>query len=415
MGPVLHALKLVAALHGAAQSDTTTYATLATQRLVARAMARHAEQDSSVRDYQAKIRYRVSFGFARRKWGNPLPVAVEEQDATLAWHLPNDLRVDMLGRRSASRLQGVDLASTFAHPWFVPRTLGDSLRVFGASQTPTKAAPHPLAHGADQFYHYEAGDSVVITTSGHRITIQAVTVTPKRSGGSLVTGRLWLDVATGDVVRFTFRFVGTELWSAPEGDTPHDSAAARRSSAIVSRILELSADLEFSLQENRYWMPYRQVIAGKVTLPLGIDFAVPFEAKTTFDDYTINSGNSDRLRRAVPDKPPGARAKWRAVDRRGYHARRIASAPADDSAAVRAGFDIASAATHWGSVRDSATGPVIWRAAAATRSIVRRWIRCAATTAGAIRSGSVTTRESSASCNRRCRTWRISPRVCREK
>ncbi len=283
-------MKLAAALSGAASSDTATYANLATARLVARAMARHAEQDSSVRDYQAKLRYRVSFGFARRKWGDPLPVAVEEQDATLAWHLPNDLRVDMLGRRSASRMQGVDLASTFAHPWFVPRTLGDSLRVFGASQTPSKAAPHPLARGAEEFYRYVAGDSVVISTGGRRITIQGVTVTPKHSAGSFVAGRLWLDVASGDVVRFTFRFVGTQLWSEPEGETAHDSASARRTSAFVSRVLELSADLEFSLQENRYWMPYRQVISGRVSIPLGIDFAVPFEAKTTFDNYTINSG-----------------------------------------------------------------------------------------------------------------------------
>ena len=261
-------------------------------------MSRHREQDSTVRDYQAKIRYRVSFGFARRKWGDPMPVAVEEQDATVAWQLPNELRVNLLGRRSASQLDGVDLTTTFSHPWFVPRTLGDSIRIFGASQTPSRAAPHPLAPGADRFYRYAAGDSVVIATTARRITIEGITVLPKFTDGAYVTGRIWVDVSTGDVVRFTFRFVGTELWSEPDGPTARDSANAVRASKFVSRIVELNADLEYSLQESRYWMPYRQVIAGRVSVPFGIDFAVPFEARTTFDDYTVNSGE-----RVVFDAP----------------------------------------------------------------------------------------------------------------
>src|SRR4051812_7326940 len=153
MGPALHNfLTFALFLSGRTTSDTTTYADASTRLLVARAMARHAAQDSSVRDYRASLRYRVSFGFAKRKWGDPVPVAVEEQAATVTWQLPNDLRVDMVGRRSASQLDGVDLSSTFSHPWFVPRTLGDSIRIFGASQTPSRAAPHPLAPGADRYY-----------------------------------------------------------------------------------------------------------------------------------------------------------------------------------------------------------------------------------------------------------------------
>lgn len=313
---VLHCLSCIALLQRVSPSDTTTYADRATQQLVARAMARHSEQDSTVKDYQAKLRYRVSFGFSKRKWGDPLPVAVEEQDATISWQLPNDLRVDMLGRRSASQLQGVDLATTFSHPWFVPRTLGDSLRIFGASQTPSRAAPHPLASGADRFYRYAAGDSVIITSGAHRVTIRSITVVPKYFDGAYVAGLLWVDVSTGDVARFTFRFVGTELWSEPDGSTPQDSAAALKASKFVSRILELNADLEFSLQENRYWMPYRQVISGRVSMPFGIDFGVPFEAKTTFDDYTINSGVRVAFDAPFPrDSGPRGRNRGTVIDR----------------------------------------------------------------------------------------------------
>lgn len=277
------------ALLGAPTPDTATYADRATNQLVARAMLRHAARDTTVRDYRAKLRYRLSFGLGKRRWADVPAIAAEEQEGTIAWQLPNDLRVDLLGRRSASRMEGVNLASSFGRPWFVPRTLGDSIRVFG-SETPDRAAPHPLAAGADRHYRYAAGDSLTISAGGRRITIRSVTITPKSSGGAYVAGRLWLDVGSGDVARFTFRFVGTDLWAAPDSETSSDSAEARRTNRFVSRILQLDADLEYGLQDRQHWMPFRQVLSGRVTVPFGANVIVPFEATTTFDDYAINGG-----------------------------------------------------------------------------------------------------------------------------
>lgn len=288
MGSTVTLLTFVALL-GAPTSDTTTYADRATSQLVARAMLRHSARDTTVRDYRAKLRYRLSFGFGKRRWADVPAVAAEEQEGTIAWQLPNDLRVDLLGRRNVSRMEGVNLASSFGRPWFVPRTLGDSIRVFG-SETPDRAAPHPLALGADRHYRYAAGDSLTISSGGRRITIRSVTITPKSSGGAYVAGRLWLDVGTGDVARFTFRFVGTDLWAAPDGETRSDSVEARRTNRFVSRILQLDADLEYGLQDRQHWMPYRQVLSGRVTVPFGVNVVVPFEATTTFDDYSINGG-----------------------------------------------------------------------------------------------------------------------------
>ncbi len=300
MGAFLQFLTLAGIGAGRFSIDTTTFADRATQVLVARAMARHVAQDSTVHDYTATLRYRVSFGIAKRKWSDPVPAAVEEQAATLSWQQPNDLRVDMLGRRSASRIDGVDLQSTFAHPWFVPRQLGDSIRIFGASETPAQAAPHPFASGAEAFYRYAAGDSITLSASTGRITIRSITVTPKEARGAFVAGRIWVDVATGDVVRFTFRFVGSQLWSTPDAPTSRDSADAARESRFVSHILDISADLEYSLQDHRHWMPYVEIIAGRVSAPLGIDFAVPFEARTTFTDYHINTGQPVAFDRPFP-------------------------------------------------------------------------------------------------------------------
>ncbi len=289
MGPAIQLLSVVALLGAAHPTDTITYADRATRDLVARAMSRHGAQDTTVRDYAAKLRYRLSFGFGKRRWADVPPVAAEEQEGRLTWQLPNDLRVDLQGRRSASRIEDVDLTSSFGRPWFVPRTLGDSIRVFG-SDAPEKAAPHPLSRGGEAFYHYAATDSITITTGGKQVRIRGVTVTPKRASGAYVTGKLWIDMTTGDVARFTFRFVGDALWSRPDGATAKDSADSRRESRMVSRIVQLDADLEYSLQDNTHWMPYRQVLSGRVMVPFGVDVVVPFEARTTFDEYEINTG-----------------------------------------------------------------------------------------------------------------------------
>ncbi len=290
MGTALVAI-LATTLLGGEAADTVTYADRATRELVARAVARHQQQDTTVRDYQAQLRYRVSFGIGQRRWAEVPTAAVEEQDATVSWALPNDLRVDILGRRGASRLDGVNLTSSFDRPWFVPRTLGDSIRILGGD-APTRAAPHPLASGAAQYYQYAAGDSLIISMQGRRFTIRSITVTPRPDARVAVAGRLWVDVASGDVVRFTFRFVGRELWTMPDGETREDSAEARRAGRIVQQILQVDADLEYALQENRYWLPRRQVLSGRVTIPLGGGFAVPFEATTIFEDYAVNSGRA---------------------------------------------------------------------------------------------------------------------------
>lgn len=271
--------------------DTVIYATEETRALVARAMARHAAADSLVADYQARLQYRASFAFGRRRWADPASAAVEEQIGTVSWSRPNDLRVDIAGRREESKLPGISLNSTFDEPWFVPRQLGDSVRLL-SSEVPERAALHPLATGGPEFYRYEVvADQVTLTRAdGQEVTIQSIRVTPRRDAASVVVGRLWIDRETGEVVRFTFRFVGTSPWDAPRSATARDSARARRNSQRIGRILTLDVDLEYALQEGRYWMPYRQILAGTVQVPVVADIVVPFEVISTFDDYRINQG-----------------------------------------------------------------------------------------------------------------------------
>ncbi|HEX6645063.1 MAG TPA: BamA/TamA family outer membrane protein [Gemmatimonadales bacterium] len=298
MGAQLLILLATALPHAQHQDTLLTYGSPATRELVERAALRHQAQDTAVQDYRAKIRYRLSISLGRRRWARSPVAAVEEQEALVAWQRPNDLRVDVVGRRYRSRNPELTASSVFDRPWFVPRGVGDSVRIF-SDEFPATGALHPLARGAESAYHYDLTDSLSVSVPGSgTLKLYAVQVIPKRIAPALVAGRLWLDAADAQVVRFTFRYVGTSLWVRPEGD---DSGSARWANGFINRLLSIDADLEYSLVDGRYWMPYRQAIAGTVRIPIVTDVVIPFQAVTTFDDYEINSGRPLVFDLPLPD------------------------------------------------------------------------------------------------------------------
>ena len=187
-----------------APDSASPYLSQAVQHLVERAMARRRLSDAAVSDYQAAIRYRLSVGVGRRLWSKVPASAVEEQVARVQWQQPNDLRVNVIGRRFRSRNSAIQLSSVWDRPWFVPRGVDDSVRIF-SNDFPATGALHP-----------------------------------------------------------------------------------RRLNSLANRVVSIDADLEYGLQDGQYWMPYRQVIAGRVRLPLVSDVVIPFQATTTFDDYAIS-------------------------------------------------------------------------------------------------------------------------------
>lgn len=300
-------------------------------------MARHRQQDSLVQDYRATLRYRLTLSFGQRRWARIAPSAVEEQEGLVSWQQPNDLRVDLLGRRSRTQSGNINLNSTFSRPWFVPRSLGDSVRIF-SDDFPERAALHPLAADGPTWYRYTLGDSVTIALpTGASRTLRSVEFSPRRVAPALIVGRVWLDRETDEVVRLSFQYVGTDLWVAPEGESRRDTTNARRANSIINRILSLSGDLEYALQEGRYWMPYRQVIAGRVEVPIISDIVIPFEAVTTFSDYAINTGEPVPFHVALDTVPLTAEERRARRDSLARERRDPANIPDRDRARTWAG------------------------------------------------------------------------------
>ena len=146
MGAFLATLVAATVLSPTSRDTVNPFASAATQALVERAMARQRLQDSAVTDYTASLRYRLTVSVGRRRWGRSAPAAVEEQEARVTWAAPNNLLVDIIGRREQSNNQELKLQSIWDRPWFVARGLTDSIRLF-SDDFPAIAPLHPLAVG----------------------------------------------------------------------------------------------------------------------------------------------------------------------------------------------------------------------------------------------------------------------------
>jgi hypothetical protein len=279
--------------------DTLTYADRATAELVEQARARHAYQDRLVRDYTALVRTRIDVALGSSRFARLRPMLAHETAARVSWGLPNDLKVDVVGQRGVSVFDEGDIQAAFDRPWFVPRTLGDSIHLVD-DELPTTAALHPLAQGAESQYRYAIRDSVTLSLPGRTVHAIDVRVQPKGSlGPSLIAGDLWLDAQTAEIVRFTFVFVGEYLWETPDGTLATDSAEARKANVWASRIVTMDADLEYALYEERYWMPFRQLLQLTVEIPWFVNTKLPVRFVTSFEDYEVNRGTPP-----VFDAPP---------------------------------------------------------------------------------------------------------------
>jgi hypothetical protein len=309
MGANVIAALLSVAVIQSPPADTSPYSSPATRQLVERAMARRHAGDSLVADYRARIHYRLTIGSGRRRWARVPVSAAEEQVAEIQWQRPNDLRVDVVGRRFRARSGTPELSSVWDRPWFVPRGVDDSVRIF-SDEFPATGALHPLAAAAPRWYHYTLTSGLTVTPApSGMLRLLRVEVRPRRTGPALIAGSMWIDSASAEVVRLTFRYVGTGLWVTPDRPTGSDSASARRINAIANQVASVDADLEYSLQEGRYWMPYRQVIAGRVRIPLVSDVVIPFRATTTFEDFEINTGRPIAFELPLSPSPPSPDAR----------------------------------------------------------------------------------------------------------
>ena len=301
---MLASLALAFAAAAAPAPPDSVYADSATKQLVALARSRHAAQDTLVTDYEALLNTTLRVGLGRSRFGRVLPLYAGERVTRIEWSQPNDLKLEIIGRRERSISSDIDTdgEGTLDGPWFFPRGLGDSIRLGG--DFPDRAAVHPLGAGGDTVYRYTLVDSITVAVADRTVRLAAVEVQPQHMAASLVAGRLWIDRETGEVTRFTFFFLGEFLFNMDELDslsTAKDTLKVIKANRMIARAARIDADLEYALYEQRYWMPYRQLVTVQAEDIWVTGVTVPVRFETTFTDYKINRGRKVVFTIDLPD------------------------------------------------------------------------------------------------------------------
>lgn len=298
-------LRLALALAWQVQASPSPNADSATAALVARARERHRQLDAAVQGYEATIRTRVDGSLGRGRFAHLTPLVAIEQESELQWQAPNDVHVVTLGQRTATAFPNARVNARWTKPWFIPRFLGDSIRLLD-QDFPTRAAVHPLAAGSDAYYRFAIEDSVELTLPGRSVSAVGVRVTPIRSDAALIAGEIWLDRESAETVRLSFAFVGRHLWADPESTTHRDSMRAEHQNELAARLVRVTADLEYGLFEDRFWLPFRQSLTLNLELPWFGNMVVPVNFITTFRNMRVNHGAPIAFTVPFPDSGSAA-------------------------------------------------------------------------------------------------------------
>jgi hypothetical protein len=197
----------------------------------------------------------------------PRLIKADELDVEVYWRAPDRSKQVILGWRDGTFLP-TDIHYHRDHLGIVVNNFGDVIRIGEGDEV--RDAVHPLSPAGLDLYEFARGDSLAVTTATGRLVVHEVRVRPRDFGRPLVVGTLFLDVATAELVRFRFSF------------TP--------AAYLDTQLEDITVDLENSLYEQRYWLPYRQEVQiRRRTSWLDFPARGIIRARWEIGDYELNA------------------------------------------------------------------------------------------------------------------------------
>jgi len=238
--------------------------------LVDRARARRLMpmQDSSLNNYTAHAEGFVYFYLDRRTGGERTLVKTDQVALDLYWQQPNLTKQRIVGLRDESRLPN-RMYYHLDHLTVVQNGFGDVIRMGDGDEV--SDVPHPAAPGSDTIYTFRLADSLTLQVQhqAEPIRVYEIQVRPRRTDRSALVGSMFVERASGDIVRMTFTF------------TPV--------SYVDRRLDYISVSLDNGLFEGRYWLPSEQTLLIRRQVP-ELDFAAGavIQGRMRIVDYTFN-------------------------------------------------------------------------------------------------------------------------------
>ena len=277
------------------------------RELLLRARAARLEQDSALMSYEAKSYQRLSVGMNLRETARER-LAFRTENATLVrWHRNSGATVQVLGQRSAVPFSREaerdiqndgDMSDMMSIPYYPGKEPlialgggGDGSLV--RAEVDEQSLVHPLATGSEAYYTFESGDSVLMTLpDGKRLLLRELRIAAREPKWNLTVGSFWFEVEGGHLVRAVYRLsTQMDIWAVVEQE---DSTARDDIPAFIRPMLTpMQADItamsvEYSLQNQRFWMPKLQALEGYarvsfMRIPLRVEERYRYESVNGFD------------------------------------------------------------------------------------------------------------------------------------
>ena len=310
----------------------TAYKSTLARTLLDRARAARLAQDSALMSYDATAYLRISAGMGFSRIGRDRLIFRTENVTRVRWHRDVGAWIDVKGARTA--LPGIpdegekdaeadinndsDLTPVPYYPGQEPLiSFNGSENV--KAQVDERDMVHPLAEGAEAYYTYAVGDSVVFRLpDGRSIELRELHVRPRQSKWNVAVGSLWFDARSGQLVRAAYRLaVPMDIWAivAEEDSTAQDEIPIWVKPLISPMRAQVSAiAVEYGLYQGRFWLPRLRSAEGDAQVSF---MHVPFKYEQSFKYASVNAIDSlpfikiaERLRAPDSLSEPN-REKWR--------------------------------------------------------------------------------------------------------
>jgi hypothetical protein len=281
------------------------------RELVERATDRRAQQlaDTALRDYHATAHGYLTF-LAQVGENFPDPPKVVRSDELaleVYWRAPNLSKQRIIGRRDTLALP-TNIAYHQDHLGIVQNNFPSIIRLGDGDEV--HDVPHPLSANGINDYDFAIADSLSIRLPDRAVQVYELRVRPKDPAQPRLVGALYIDRATGDVVRMAFTFT--------------------RPAYLDKELEDISIVLENALVQGRFWLPLHQEVEIRRT-GKWLDFPARgiIRGRWEISDYETNRGISP----SIFSGPEIATASPRELALHTWHGLILDSLPVDVRAA----------------------------------------------------------------------------------
>lgn len=290
----------------------TAFRDSAAHSLVLRARVTRLQQDSALASYDATTYQRFSAGLGFKALGRDRLAMRHEDASRVQWERGRGALVEVKGSRSvipiAQGTKGENEADAEMNgispvPYYPGREqlwIGGGLARAEVDET---QFVHPIAEGAEAYYTYASGDSVIMTLpDGTRLTLREIRIVARQPKWNLSVGSFWFDEASAHLVRAVYRLSDPiDIWALAK-----DEAARVRADTSKKRARDNDGDpplfarallspmrvdvpditLEYGLYNQRFWLPRAQAMEGKVQVGF---MRIPVSMQQRFKYESVNA------------------------------------------------------------------------------------------------------------------------------